>query len=91
MSLEKKSRFIELGWQLLEHKFRYYILAEPIIKDYDYDMLEKEYDALADELNLPKSASDMVDFDEKRWACKLVRDKVMRQKRNKKKGIKQNV
>lgn len=86
--MDKHQRFIKLGWELLEHKFRYYILAEPIIQDYDYDILEKEYDSLAEELNLPKSASDMVDFNQDRWACKLVKDKVLRQRRNKKKGIK---
>jgi hypothetical protein len=29
----------------------------------------KEYDALADKLGLPKSASDMVDFDTNRPSC----------------------
>ena len=88
MTSEKKSRFTKLGWELLEHKFRYYILSEPIIQDYAYDMLEKEYDSLAEELNLPKSATDMVDFNMDRWACKLVKDKVLRQRRAKKKGKK---
>jgi len=55
MEDKKLSRFIKLGWELLEHKCRYYVLSRPTIQDYDYDMLEKEYDALADELGLPNS------------------------------------
>lgn len=83
-----KEKFIKLGWEILEHKFRYYVLSEPIIRDYDYDLLEKQYDSLADSLGLPKSATDMVDFKEDRWACKLVKDKVLRQRREKKKSRK---
>lgn len=26
----------------LEHRYRYYVLNEPIISDYEYDILEKE-------------------------------------------------
>jgi len=69
-------RFIELSWQILEHKYRYYILIKPIIGDYQYDMLEKEYEALADKLGLPKSASDMVDFDMNRPSCQSVAKKL---------------
>lgn len=28
---------------LLEHRYRYYVLCIPIISDYEYDMMEKEY------------------------------------------------
>lgn len=72
----KYKRFCSLSWKLLEHKCRYYILNKPLIQDYEYDMLEKEYDLLADELGLPKSASDMVGFDEKRPSCKEVIRKI---------------
>lgn len=71
-----KERFVELSWQILEHKCRYYELSRPTIKDYEYDMLEKEYDALAAKLGLPASASDMVDFDMARPACKEVYKKL---------------
>jgi hypothetical protein len=74
--MTKIERFTALGWQILEHKCRYYILIAPIIDDYNYDMLEKEYDALANELNLPKSASDMVDFDMNRPSCQTVYHKL---------------
>lgn len=37
---------------LLEHRYRYYILGEPIISDYSYDMLEREYLKVAPEDSL---------------------------------------
>jgi hypothetical protein len=68
-ALDARSRFIKLGWQILEHKYRYYILSKPIVNDYQYDMIEKEYEKLAAELGEPPTASDMVDFDKSRPAC----------------------
>ncbi|MFN3477779.1 MAG: peptide chain release factor 1, partial [bacterium] len=47
---DKKQRFIQLSWLILEHKYRYYILDKPIIQDYDYDKLEKEYENSEHEL-----------------------------------------
>ncbi len=70
------ARFIKLGWEILEHKCKYYILNKPTVTDYEYDIIEKEYDALADKLGLDKSASDMVDFDTKRPACQSVMRKL---------------
>lgn len=74
--ISKKDQFIRLGWQILEHKCRYYILLNQSIPDFEYDKLEKEYDDLADELGYPKSASDMVDFDMDRSSCKSVYEKL---------------
>lgn len=65
-------RHIQLSWLLLEHKYRYYVKDAPIIQDYEYDLLEKEYDTLCDKLNLPKAVSDMVGFDESRPSCQSV-------------------
>lgn len=73
---DKRKRFQELGWQVLEHKCRYYVFMRPIISDFEYDMIEKEYDALAKELGVPPTASDMVDFDDSRPSCRLVLDKL---------------
>lgn len=73
---EKRIRFIELGWELLEHKCRYYIKCDPIIEDHIYDKMEKEYETLAKELNEPPSVTDMVDFNTARPACKLVMKKL---------------
>lgn len=69
---EKHERFVQLGWQLLEHKAHYYIFCNPQIEDYAYDMLEREYDELAKELGEEPTASDMVDFDTSRPACRAV-------------------
>lgn len=47
---------------LLEHRYRYYILCMPIISDYEYDMLEREYLKTAPEdslLRLP--GSDLIE------------------------------
>ena len=54
-----KNRFIRLGWLLLEHKYRYYILNSPTISDHEFDTLEAEYRKLAEILELPPSASAM--------------------------------
>lgn len=58
----EEKQFIKLGWQLLEHKYRYYVLDQPIIQDHEYDQLEREYDRLAKLLNLPPTAADTVGF-----------------------------
>jgi NAD-dependent DNA ligase len=70
-----KERLAQLSWQILEHKYRYYILLETIISDYEYDMLEKEYEALCVKLGVDATATNMVDFDMNRPACKAVMDK----------------
>lgn len=72
----KKQRFIQLAWVILEHKCRYYIMDSPIIQDYEYDMIEKEYDALAKELGLEPTASDMVGFNPDRPSCQSVMRKL---------------
>ena len=69
---DKKKRFVELGWLLLEHKAHYYYFCNPQISDYEYDALEREYDTLAKELGEEPTASDMVDFDYERPACRAV-------------------
>lgn len=82
---DKKQRFIQLSWIILEHKYRYYILDKPIIQDYDYDKLEKEYEALADELKLEPSASNMVGFDLDRPSCQSVVKKLNTKKKKRRK------
>lgn len=64
-----REKFIKLGWSLLEHKYRYYILNNPQISDHEFDQLESEYRNLAEQLELIPSASDMVDFNMTRPAC----------------------
>lgn len=42
-------------------------------------MLEKEYEALAEELGLPSSASDMIGFKQDRPCCMLVASKIVKE------------
>lgn len=65
-----EKEFIKLGWELLEHKYRYYVLNSPTIGDTDFDKMEARYRKLAAELGEEPTAVDMVDFDWKRPACK---------------------
>lgn len=44
-----------LAMTLRYHKYLYYKLARPTITDYEYDQLEKRFDALATQYGLPKS------------------------------------
>lgn len=73
---DEQNEFIRLGWIILEHKCRYYVFDKPIVTDYEYDLIEKKYDSLADKLGLEKSASDMVGFDLKRHSCQNVLKKL---------------
>lgn len=67
-------RFIELGWQILEHKWRYYIGAgygvDPI-PDTEYDEIEAEYTMLAVKLG-KNEYSNAVGFPHDRPSAKLV-------------------
>lgn len=74
--MKSKAKYIKLGWEILEAKYRYYILGSPTLQDYEYDIMEKEYEKLADELGLPKSASEMVDFKLDRPSCQAVIEKI---------------
>lgn len=38
-----RSEFFELTTQLLVHKFMYYENDNPVLTDYEYDMLEKDW------------------------------------------------
>jgi len=74
---KKKLRFFKLGWEILGHKFLYYEgakhkLNNKVVADEKYDAIEDEYKTLAQELDLPTTASDMVGFDSSRPSCKMV-------------------
>ena len=62
----------ELSWKILRAKYHYYIKDNPIMSDYEYDMMEREYDNLCNNLGIKPTASDMVGFDIKRPSCQLV-------------------
>lgn len=72
---EKKQKMVKLSWDILKYKYHYYVNDKPIISDYDYDMIEKEYEALCKEFDVPPSATDMVGFNWNRRACQLVASK----------------
>jgi DNA ligase (NAD+) len=53
-----QARIDQLSAELKEHNYRYYVLAEPTISDYEFDMLLKELEALEEkhpELRQPDS------------------------------------
>jgi len=77
--MTKEQRFIKLSWQILEHKFRYYIQDRPIIEDHEYDKIEREYDDLAKELGEEPTASNMVGFNFDKPSCKSVADKIRKE------------
>ncbi len=43
---QAKQRIEQLRSELNDHNYRYYVLADPLISDYDFDMLMKELEAL---------------------------------------------
>lgn len=73
-------RFVELSWKIIESKMVYYRpdlvhkdhIAKLTISDAEYDRLENEYKRLANKLNLPASAHEMVGFDLDRPCCRMV-------------------
>lgn len=72
---EDERLFIQIGWKILQAKFQYYIMDDPLLTDQEYDMLEREYDRLAKALGVPPTASDMVGFNQTRPSCALVADR----------------
>lgn len=76
---DKHKHFYKLGWQILEYKCHYYYFDSPIVEDHVYDLIEKEYDALAKELGEEPSASDMVGFKQERPSCQQVLHKIRTQ------------
>lgn len=48
-SQQAKDRIVALSRLLNEHNYRYYVLAQPIIEDYDFDLLLKELQLLEEQ------------------------------------------
>jgi hypothetical protein len=78
-----EKRFAKLSWQILDAKFRYYILDDPKLSDSEYDAMEREYIALGIKLGEPekrglKDPADLVpvDFPRDSPAAELVADKI---------------
>ena len=49
MSNQAQKKIEELRQQILDHDYRYYVLAEPVISDEEYDILIKELEKLESE------------------------------------------
>ncbi len=54
---EKYRKFVALGWHIIEHKIRYYILDTPTLPDHEFDKLVREYEELACRLEKPPTAN----------------------------------
>lgn len=65
MSKEALSKIKELQTELAEHNYKYYVLAEPAISDFDFDMKLKELEKLEKEHNIidPNSPTKRVGSD----------------------------
>lgn len=75
---EKELR--ELGWEILELRYRYYILdGEGCPVDREYDRIEEEYRQLAKALGQEPTAITMIDFDTSRASCCMAAAKVNQQ------------
>jgi hypothetical protein len=80
----KKQRCVDLAWRILEYKCAYYRpqyvhidnVDRYVVVDAVYDAIEAEYRQLCKELGVTPSACDMVDFDESRPSCQLVKTKL---------------
>ncbi|MBO4573872.1 MAG: NAD-dependent DNA ligase LigA, partial [Bacteroidales bacterium] len=63
---EARKRIAELSETIDSHNYKYYVLAQPSISDYDFDMLMNELIALEKEfpeLALPSSPTQRVGGD----------------------------
>jgi hypothetical protein len=85
MGAKVMERFIQLGWEILEHKFTYYHPekvhpswkgSSVFVNDAIYDAKEGEYRALAKKLGDPPAAADPVDSPSARPAGRLVESKL---------------
>jgi DNA ligase (NAD+) len=66
MAMQVQKRIEEIREQIREHDYRYYILAEPVISDQEYDALMKELEKLESEnpdLITPDSPTQRVGAD----------------------------
>lgn len=75
-------RYVQLGWEILEHKWRYYIGVRYGIKpipDEEYDRVEAEYVNLAIQLGQEEYSNNAVGFPIDRASGKLVDEKMRRE------------
>jgi hypothetical protein len=79
--LTPEEKHMHLGWEILEHKWRYYVGVEypqvqaDIIPDAKYDVIEAEYINLCVQLGR-EEYSNSVGFPHQRASARLVDDKM---------------
>lgn len=62
MTPEETTLYLNRLYQdILEHRYRYYVLAKPVLEDFVYDFVEKFYNKEAQENGI--RLMEMVDFD----------------------------
>ena len=59
--------FEKFGREILKHKYLYYIKNEPIISDYDYDMMERKYTDMARDIKIRPEVSMISDWAHLDW------------------------
>lgn len=71
-------KFLKLERELLEHKYRYYVLFNTTISDYDYDMLERKWFQMGEDLgiNMDTYLEHWVGFSENHPMAKEVMEKL---------------
>lgn len=52
------------GLRVLEARYRYYILDDPTLADWEYDLLERSYESMAATVGLPSLIKDMVGYNQ---------------------------
>ena len=74
--MSDKEKFLLLSWRILECKYVYYCSPPGLSCPTDdlYDKFEDLYRVLANKLELPASAVDMVGYDESRGSCRMVKE-----------------
>lgn len=77
--MDKKERIEELVNSLNKHNYNYYVLCKPTIKDYEFDMLLKELEALEEETGyiLPDSPTQRVGSDIQDDFGEITRKRIM--------------
>lgn len=59
---EQLAYLTKVGERVLAHRYRYYVQDQPMLADFEYDYLERYYEALAAHLGQPNTFSNMVGY-----------------------------
>jgi hypothetical protein len=75
MTPEEKIEYLNKVYnRLLEHRYHYYVLHDPILEDWLYDWMEKYYNKMAEEVG--GKIMKMVDFDPNDATAILAKERV---------------